>query len=960
MSLPSPILDDRTFREIVEEAKKLIPKFSPDWTDFNPSDPGITLIELMAWMTEMILYRLNRVPEKNYVKFLDLIGIRLKPLESSRCWVKFQVATRVKEEELSSIPEGTKLLTKESKDQPIVFETVDMLNLTSTRVLKICSLFGESFANHSELIESQDGESSPIFFEEKTVPHELYMGDLRLKNLNIETQLKIHITLAGESQQGIDVEWEIWTGTTWDIIVPEDDTTSGFQVSGDLTFQSLPKAEEREVDGIFSCWLRARLLYVKDESQIKFHSVNSSLHRKKEFGQAPDIGYWSSEKIQRHDIDFSREFHPFGEEYSTFVTFYFASQILSQEDIRFIIDIKMFKGYRSLGHTTYEDLLVNWEYYSESGRWELLGITSTEGMKEGKHGFKDGTEAFTKSGAVEFNRPNDMAPLTVEGEENHWVRARIVKGKYGNKKIFNPPIMQSFLIRFQEKPKLFSYYISHNYFSYDNLTSEFRMGEALNPFVVIPDKDPALYLAFDRPFSNKLQKLYFHVKKSVETEFPMVIWEYRSKKGWKDLKINKDDTQAFSQQGAIEFVAPMEWIQHSKFNLKGYWLRARWMTGVYRDPPELSGIYTNVSNVVQKETIKDVTIGTSNGEPNQSVRITETSILPNPEILVREVENPAPEVVNKYMDTFGDDIKQDIDPDTKEVTGLWVRWNEVENMLDSDPESRDFILDLNNATVTFGDGQRGMVPPISGPDNIKCFEYSVGIGSRGNVGRRTISVIESTIDGVESVSNLEPAEGGADPETIENAKLRGPWALKHRYRAVTNEDYEKLALESSSEVAMAKCTLDSSGLIVVIVPNVNSDRPQPGHILLNKVKNYLDNRRLITSKLRVIGPSYVDVTIGFEVAVDHKKLELIPQLKGAMERELKRYYHPLKGGQNGEGYPMGRSVYMSEIYYLIENIEGVEYLKNVKLNNDPWLEKMEIEEQSYPYLKDIIIDASGG
>ena len=76
--IPSPKLDDRTYRDIVDEALRLIPRYCPEWTNHNPSDPGITLLELTAWMTELILYRLNRVPEKNYLAFLDLIGVKLR------------------------------------------------------------------------------------------------------------------------------------------------------------------------------------------------------------------------------------------------------------------------------------------------------------------------------------------------------------------------------------------------------------------------------------------------------------------------------------------------------------------------------------------------------------------------------------------------------------------------------------------------------------------------------------------------------------------------------------------------------------------------------------------------------------------------------------------------------------------------------------------------------------------
>ena len=74
-----PNLDDRTWQDLVDEMRALIPKYAPQWTDHNPSDLGITLIELFAWLAEGVIYRLNQTPEKNYVAFLNLLGITRDP-----------------------------------------------------------------------------------------------------------------------------------------------------------------------------------------------------------------------------------------------------------------------------------------------------------------------------------------------------------------------------------------------------------------------------------------------------------------------------------------------------------------------------------------------------------------------------------------------------------------------------------------------------------------------------------------------------------------------------------------------------------------------------------------------------------------------------------------------------------------------------------------------------------------
>src|SRR6202049_2686177 len=79
MPLVTPQLDDRRPQDIVDEAKTRIPRYCPEWTDHNVSDPGVTLIELFAWMTDIVLYRLNKVPDRDYLTFLELIGARPHP-----------------------------------------------------------------------------------------------------------------------------------------------------------------------------------------------------------------------------------------------------------------------------------------------------------------------------------------------------------------------------------------------------------------------------------------------------------------------------------------------------------------------------------------------------------------------------------------------------------------------------------------------------------------------------------------------------------------------------------------------------------------------------------------------------------------------------------------------------------------------------------------------------------------
>ena len=89
MPIPTPNLDDRTFADLVDEAQRIIRQRCPDWTDLTPSDPGIVLVELFAHLTDVMLYRLNRLPEKAYVEFLRLIGVRLLPPGAASVTLEF-------------------------------------------------------------------------------------------------------------------------------------------------------------------------------------------------------------------------------------------------------------------------------------------------------------------------------------------------------------------------------------------------------------------------------------------------------------------------------------------------------------------------------------------------------------------------------------------------------------------------------------------------------------------------------------------------------------------------------------------------------------------------------------------------------------------------------------------------------------------------------------------------------
>ncbi len=130
MADKTPNLDDLRFQQdLVDVARKRIQDYCPEWTEYNLSDPGITLIELFAWMTENIIYRLNRVPDKNYLKFLEMTGVTPRPASSAQAELTFYLSVPIPivpgEDLTVRIQQGLEVSTSPTENEEGITFTVD-------------------------------------------------------------------------------------------------------------------------------------------------------------------------------------------------------------------------------------------------------------------------------------------------------------------------------------------------------------------------------------------------------------------------------------------------------------------------------------------------------------------------------------------------------------------------------------------------------------------------------------------------------------------------------------------------------------------------------------------------------------------------------------------------------------------------------------------------------------------
>ena len=250
MPIPVPSLDDRKFQQLVDEAKRRIPRYSPSWTDHNVSDPGITLIELFAWMTEQHIFRLNQVPDKNLLTFLNLIGMSLEPAKPAKGDVTFTLGAAPTPERRVIIPAWTEVATERTETrEAIAFTTdveVEVLPPTFRWVLTTAD--GQDYKDQSQALREEA--AFDIWGAPPTSPQCLYLGfeqDLSAHTLVLQFQCdKLGIGIDPSDPPWL---WEVWRGNErkWEQVVIAGDTTAGLNQNGELRFYLPPQCQPQRL-----------------------------------------------------------------------------------------------------------------------------------------------------------------------------------------------------------------------------------------------------------------------------------------------------------------------------------------------------------------------------------------------------------------------------------------------------------------------------------------------------------------------------------------------------------------------------------------------------------------------------------------------------------------------------------------------------------------------------------------
>ena len=1002
--IPPPKLDDRTFHDIVEEAISMIPRYAPEWTNHNPSDPGITLIELAAWMTDLLIYRLNQVPDKNYVAFLNLLGIKLRPPRAARALIRFHLVEGAQKQR---VPRGTQISTPQATEEhTVTFETARDAMVCAARPDRCFSYFDEAYSENSRYIDPTPGavtQPFEVFAGAQRIDRYLYLSDPRFANTGEAALLRIYIGTPERGGRDLArlLEWEYWDGTRWKDLEP-----SSIEVDrGEIAFLGPLRFEPTNVNHIEGLWIRGRLAEVPQSPEdTEIDTIRARVEVVGE-GVLPTQAYANLDSNAFLALDLGKNIYPFGKDPKIDCILYLAcDELLQTADAYVSIEMLLADSSVIPRPNPSDQLVLAFEFW-DGKRWRHLGRSAPRGALPGAGddlGFHDDTKALSQSGTVSFRRPKDMEALELNGVTARWVRIRIEKGDYGEQgtytlenerwvfkddRALRPPALRSITFRYREDYRDVRYVLAFNDFQYTDVTEVARTEYSIfQPFQAKPEESPALYLGFGAKPPNDPLGIYFQLEEELglgslptdEAEVATheldkyeamrrlswetgqrILWEYWDGREWDPMSVD-DETQGFTSSGFATFIAPDDWVMSSKFTEERFWLRARLEQGGYVKPPRLRMIITNAIDSYNQETVRDETLGGSDATPMQQFKLLRGPLLDEEIFEVRERQRPSAE----ELADLGPDPVRPLEPDNPQNNEVWVRWRRVDSFFASGPRSRHYTLDYMTGVVSFGDGRRGMVPQEI-KNGIVASYYRIGGGALGNVNAYTLTSLGRALAYIESVTNPLPATGGADRETIDEAKARAPYTIKSRDRAVTAEDYEMLALRASTTLARARCVPDRSNrghVTLALVPKAEvrgeemTRRLVPSNEVLRFVKRYLDERKLVGSVLNVVRPRYKDMSI--RVLLIRRTVGTSDRLRKDIEHKLRRYMHALVGGRDGKGWEFGRPVLKAELIHLVEEVPGVEGVDGLDIRDEQrnvGVEHLRLDDDELPFLVHVVV-----
>jgi hypothetical protein len=393
--------------------------------------------------------------------------------------------------------------------------------------------------------------------------------------------------------------------------------------------------------------------------------------------------------------------------------------------------------------------------------------------------------------------------------------------------------------------------------------------------------------------------------------------------------VASDGTRALGETGLIEMSFAVPPSTTDIFGQSLVWLGLFPGRGATTQTwrPSIAGMYLNAVFAKSTETLTRELLGSADGSPNLTVTLARPPVLAGTlELRVRE---PLSDQDRTDLDNRGLLVTDNSD--------YWVLWKQVDDTADQPAGERVYMLDESTGEIRFGDGLHGMIPPI-GRDSIVAFSYqrtepptpgSDVVPANGIPARTTLNLV-SPVETVESVTTAAESAGGSAPEKAATVLQFGYARLRHRERALTLQDLEDLALESSPWIAQARAFQLSRGRVQVTV--VMRGYPLPTLAQIRELRRYLLSLApaalALPGALTMSPPRLRELRI--ELSLDVESLDKAAQVSVDVKVRLEALFDTATGNLTHDGWPLGLNPAEDVVASAIESIPGLASIEDVQ------------------------------
>ncbi len=946
-----------TFEEIIEQIQKKAASYTPEWrfgTDMP--DIGSALATVYGNMLYGTAKKFQYLPYKNQIAFFNSLDAQLLPATPSEGYVTFGMVSD--EVEGAEVPAGFRVIAPAmSEDGEVSFETLEDIFVTPAHIDNMLQVSGQrDFIGISNIENLQD--NGVFLFDYKTEnlqKHRLYFCHDDAFSITGAGRITVEFLLRGEAvpleyTKGLKFYYSSEDGYVPFRSAGQDGNRLVFIIGKNDAPFALRTEEERE-----SFWIMCE---TQDAELLDRFCFNRLLITSSNERTAPRGIYANGMDITKED------FFPFGEQLSDYSEVYFLSDEVFRKKgasvtMSFTLSFaKIPLDTNDEAAVEYdwvmkkEDFLVApdydvtveevvWEYYNGLG-WTAL-------FEKNKYGdvftTKNGTKEQYKT--MRFVCPQDMEPILINAKEGCYIRARVMKvnNLYKLRGNYISPIMDNvhFKYTYEEAPIVPQQLITEN-----NLERETHMSgrhgfmKEFYPFGGIADDEDALYFGFDTAPIGEPIKILFDFTQQLDRKKKNLIWQYWSVKGgWRELEL-VDETQNLSGTGLVTMLGSSHFASKRLYGREQYWIRIIDIGESVSDEeqknlPCLCGIYMNTVPIRQLTDIQTELFHMEVYQEDTRFELLYDHVI-DIRLWVDETGSLGSEELNQLRKTgkLMPEYRED-----GELLRAWVEWELVDDFLSSGGMDRHFMLDANEGTIRFGNGRYGRIPPAARTDNI-LVNYRTGGGAHTNVPEGSISQTESYVGFISSVYNPKQLTGGQDAENLNAALKRNAAVLRHQNMAITERDFEEIAMEASRSIRRVKCFSGydengqkKSGAVTLVV--LHEDLKQ-AHTRFYDIKEQVEryireklyNGLIEQGRFAVIAPQLVELRIRVEAAAE--SFDDVFRLKKQVQARLDRFLDPINGNFDGSGWDIGTLPNSLQIRNAITDIPKLLYIRNIYIS----------------------------